>query len=232
MPKTKKPSLPPKFAVGDAVHVRPGVTDPDFSDMPLGGWTGTIKEVDVGGSSAYLVAWNSHTLQNAHPLFRNRCEKGGFGFEEMWLGEEDLEPDTGLPVPMEQPTNIITKPLSPNDQDDRLRAIFGLTSNDPVPDVSEDRLLKYHQYLSKNLSFPFQAEFAQESGFLQGFTHQVTIQVLLSPQDFSDDDYGLFYEGREDGRIVQLPLSEIEVDKRSPNHRLLEDYAYWFWNWR
>ena len=108
-----------------AVQVKPGVTDPDFSDLLLGGWVGTIKEVEAGGSPNYLVAWNSHTLQNAHPVFRDRCDKEGLDIEEMLLGEEDLEPDTGLPVPMEQPTNIVTKPLSPNDEGNRLRAIQG-----------------------------------------------------------------------------------------------------------
>ncbi len=65
MPKRSKPSSPPKFAVGDAVHVKPGVTDPDFSDMPLGGWVGTIKEAEAGRPPTCFVAWNSHMLETA-----------------------------------------------------------------------------------------------------------------------------------------------------------------------
>jgi hypothetical protein len=35
----------PRFTVGDKVRVRSGVSDPDFPDMPLGGWTGTVTEI-------------------------------------------------------------------------------------------------------------------------------------------------------------------------------------------
>ena len=43
MSKTKSPST---FSVGDAVRVRFGVTDPDFPDIPFGGWAGAITEVE------------------------------------------------------------------------------------------------------------------------------------------------------------------------------------------
>ncbi len=33
------------FQVGDRVRVKPGVSDPDFPDMPLGGWSGIVTEV-------------------------------------------------------------------------------------------------------------------------------------------------------------------------------------------
>ena len=44
-PTTKKGSGIPRFKVGDKVRVKQGVSDPDFPDMPLGGWTGTITEI-------------------------------------------------------------------------------------------------------------------------------------------------------------------------------------------
>ena len=47
MSQTKK--APARFTVGDKVRVRTGVTDPDFSDIPLGGWAGKITEVEQGG---------------------------------------------------------------------------------------------------------------------------------------------------------------------------------------
>ena len=43
----------------------------------------------------------------------------------MGLGEEDIEPDDGTPVPIEQPTEIKTPPLSEKDQDDRVRMVLG-----------------------------------------------------------------------------------------------------------
>ena len=46
MAKPRKPTAPPRFEPGAKVRVKRGVIDPDFADIPLGGWTGTIKEVE------------------------------------------------------------------------------------------------------------------------------------------------------------------------------------------
>ena len=46
MSHTKNKSGPPRFQVGNQVRVKYGVIDPDFSDIPLGGWTGKVTEVE------------------------------------------------------------------------------------------------------------------------------------------------------------------------------------------
>ena len=46
MSHTKNKSGSPRFQVGNKVRVKYGVIDPDFPDIPLGGWSGTIKEVE------------------------------------------------------------------------------------------------------------------------------------------------------------------------------------------
>ena len=46
MSDTKDKSDTPRFRVGDKVRVKTGVIDPDFPDIPLGGWTGTVTEVE------------------------------------------------------------------------------------------------------------------------------------------------------------------------------------------
>ena len=38
------------YAAGDRVRVRRGVTDPEYPDLPLGGWAGTVAEVDTRSS--------------------------------------------------------------------------------------------------------------------------------------------------------------------------------------
>ena len=135
--KPRKPPVPPKFKVGDRVRVKYGVLDPDFSDIPLGGWAGAITEVNQRGTEPlFLVEWNQSTLDNMHPVFRKRCDRDGLEEANSWLGNEDLEADVGEPVPMQQPTQIVTRPLDKGNQDDRIRAIFGLTSDDPLPEAS------------------------------------------------------------------------------------------------
>ncbi len=225
----KKPRPPARFAVGTPVRVRPGIMDPDFADIPLGGWAGTITEVDERSAPpTYLIEWNKHTLEHMHPVYRKRCERDGLGLESMWLGQDDLEPDTGEPAAVEQPTKIRTRPLNLKDEDDRVRVALGLTSDDPLPEVEEETLLAYRRYLAAHLSFPFEAKWEPEYG------PRPTIRItgLGDPEDDPcvDEMYGLLCEARAEGRLIEVPLAECEAKKGSPNRQLLEDYSYWFWN--
>ena len=217
-----------EFQIGEKVRVRHGVMDTDYPDMPLGGWTGTIAEVH--DDCTYTVRWSKETLASIHPVFKKRCEKDGLVFEQYWTGADDLEPDAGGPLEIEQPKNITTKPLSPKDQDDRIRMVFGLTSNDPLPEVDGETLEAYHEHLSKNLVFPFTAEHGAE----YGHPERVKVIGLGDPEDepMIDEMYGILGDVRMEGQIVTLPLGELEDAKGKPNRQLIVDYCYWFWNWR
>jgi hypothetical protein len=244
MPRKKKkepgrqrarPSFPARYGVGNHVRVRPGTTVPDFEDIPLGGWAGTIREVDQRSAPpTYLIEWNQRTLEHMHPVYRKRCERDGLGPESMWLGEDDLEADRGGPAAVEQPTEIRTRPLEADDQDDRVRLALGLTSDDPLPDVQEETLLAYRRHLAAQLSFPVEASWSPESGLVGGTTHAVTITGLGDPEadPCVDEMYGLLCEARAEGRLIEVPLAECEGKKGSPSRQLLKDYSYWFWNYR
>jgi len=225
---------PPRFAVGDKVYVKPGTPDPDYPDIPLGGWAGTVTEVEEGSPPLYLVRLSQHTIRNVHPICRKRCERDGFKFGETWLSEGELLPDTGEPVPMEQPTNIVTKPLSVGDQDDRVRAALGLTSDDPLPAVGVTTLLKYHEYLAGNLSFPFEAKSPLDGTWGQGGDDEdvFTVLGLLDASEYRDEDWGLFCQARKGARVFDLPLADMEVTKGSANRQLADDYSYWFGNYQ
>jgi hypothetical protein len=224
MTRPKKPTPPPRFQLGAKVRVKHGVRDPDFPDIPLGGWAGTVKEVHrAEGETTILVAWDRATLRGMHPIYKKRCERDGLELESMWLGDEDLEPDDGTPVPIEPPTEIKTPPLSEKDQDDRVRMALGLTHDDPLPEVDHENLLTYHRYLSKNLAFPFTARYEMP----------VTVTGLLRPDECEiDEQYGIIASGRDPEERVEFPLAEIEVQGSSPSCRMVRDYAYWFHNWR
>jgi len=153
-----------RFKAGDKVRVKYGVIDPDFPDIPLGGWTGAITEIEAAaGQVTYEIRWDKKTLEGIHPVYRNRCERDGLEVETMWLGDEDLEPEDGSRVPIEQPTKIVTKPLSEKDQDDRVRMALALTHDDPLPQVGRKTLLVYYRYLAVNLKFPFRAKSVRQS---------------------------------------------------------------------
>jgi hypothetical protein len=214
--KPRRPQAPPKFHVGDRVRVKYGIADPDFPDVPLGGWAGTITEVDQSGRfPMYLIEWNQSTLDNMHPVFRKRCERDGLEETSSWQGEEDIEADVGDPVPMEQPTNIVTRPLCQNDQDDRIRAIFGLTSDDPLPDSSEETLLTYHAHLSARLSFPFRAVYWRETGPFRSRKYTVSVTGLVDLDDYEPQaGYGLLCKVQHDADPKNITVVQERVKDR------------------
>src|SRR5436309_5036428 len=96
MPSAKKPTETARFQIGAKVRVKSGVRDPDFPDIPLGGWAGTVTEVEhAEGEVTYLIAWDRATLRGMHPVYKKRGERDGLELESMWPGDEDLEPDDG-----------------------------------------------------------------------------------------------------------------------------------------
>lgn len=225
--KKTKSSVPAKFHVGDKVLVKHGIKDVEYPDMPLGGWAGTIAEVHRDGM--YTVRWSGETLAAIHPVFKKRCERDGLVLEDYWLGDDDLEPDEGGPLKIEHPQKITTKPLSAKDPDDRVRMIFGLTSNDPLPEVDEETQVTYHKYLSENLVFPFEAMFQPE----HGSPLRITVTGLSDPDeepDYIDETYGLLCDARIGNRKIVVPLGELEVPRGKPDRQLISDYTSWLWS--
>jgi len=229
--RAQESDFSPTFKVGDKVRVKHGVKDVDYPDMPMGGWAGMVIEID--GSNTFTIRWSKETLAAIHPIFKKRCEKDGLDLEEYALTGDDLELGTGGPLEVEQPTEIKTKPLSPKDEDDRIRMVFGLTSNDPLPEVDDDTLETYRDYVVSHLSFPFEAEHTPEKGPM--FRRSTTVKVvgLGDPDEeppYIDEMYGLLCDALTDQRKVVVPLGELEVPKGKPNRQLIRDYCYWFWN--
>lgn len=224
MPRAPRETPASRFRSGEKVRVKQGVRDPDFPDIPLGGWAGTIKEVGQSKEEVtYLIAWDQATLRGMHPIYKKRCERDGLETESMWLGDGDLEPDDGTRVPIEQPTQIVTKPLSEKDQDDRVRMALGLTHDDPLPDASRKTLLAYHRYLAANLKFPFRARSDADG-------ESLTVHRLLNPREYDlDEGDGLLCEARTTEGTFFVPLSEL--DDAVGNRRLVSDYGYWFHNY-
>ena len=233
MSNTKNRSDTPRFQMGDKVRVKYGVIDADYPDIPLGGWSGTIKEVAQSNDQiTYEIEWDRRTLAGMHPVYRKRSERDSLDLETMWLGDEDLEADDGTLVPMKQPTGIKTPPLSMKDEYDRIRAVFGLTHDDPLPEVNQETLLTYHRYLAANLKFPFTALYGEEEiGPFSSKRGTVIVTGLLDPEvdDLTEED-GVICTGRHREKEIEFPFGEIEVKRKDPNYNLVSDYASWFFD--
>ncbi len=85
------------------------------------------------------------------------CERDGRDGSSTWLGENDIEIDSGHEPALEQPTEIRPRKLDPGNPNDLARLVFGLTSDDDLPPINAKSLRRYHQYLSERLPFPFPA---------------------------------------------------------------------------
>src|SRR5271166_4212095 len=113
MTQKKRGSVNPRFKIGDKVRVKPGISDPLFPELPLAGWAGTVTEIIKGhGQINCLFKLDDRTLASIHPIYRKRCDRDGLAFQNMSMDEQNLELDEGTPVPIEQPTEIKTPPLS------------------------------------------------------------------------------------------------------------------------
>jgi len=164
-----------------------------------------------------------------HPVYRRRCERDGLELTSAWLGAADLEADRGGPPELEQPTDIQPRPLDPNDQDDRIRAILGTAGDDPLPEATDSTLRQYHQFLTAHLKLPVAVEFAPENDFLPPNTLPLTLEELPPPTD-GKIGWGLLAVARQGERRLEVPLSDLEAAHRGPAWQLLADYAYWFTN--
>ena len=143
------------FIEGDLVHVNPGIVHNQYRDIRLGGWVGNVTRVIWLTPISYEVDWTEPTLQQAHPIYHKRCQRDGISPKSYWLEADQLkEASLESPVAIEQPTNLITRPHSMDQAHDRVRVIFGLTSDDAMPKANEHTQQQFFNYLNAHLTFP------------------------------------------------------------------------------
>ncbi len=220
----------PHFAIRDRVRVRSGAAHPEYADIPLGGWAGDVARVARLTPAGYLIRWSPETLQGAHCVYHKRCRRDKVKPEGTWLDEGDLEPDLGGPPSMEPPANIVTRPLSVDNQEDRIRAVFGLTTDEPLPEADQQAQRKYYEHLAARLSFPFEAEFWEGDLERGEDLQKLTITVAgLDAEPPVGVTNGIVCVAKVEDRQRQVPLSGLMAEKDSPNARLIDDYTHWFW---
>lgn len=115
----------------------------------------------------------------------------------------------------------------------RVVNILGAQADKMLPCVSNETLKVYHNYLSKELSFPFDAEYSFETGHLRSTYYDVKVRGILDINECSDTSfYGLFCKAMQGRHKIVVPLAEIEVKQKGKNKQLIDDYRMWFWNYR
>jgi hypothetical protein len=217
------------FIEGDLVQVNPGIVHDQFPDIPLGGWVGNVSRVIWLTPICYEVNWTESTLQQAHLVYHKRCQRDGIAPETYWLEADQLSEATlESPVAMEQPTNIITRPLSMDDHDDRIRMVFGLTSDDALPKDDEKTQQQFLDYLKNHLSFPFKADYLPSTSI--GPSESGVVTVLGFAETPLNREVGIVCEARSGKDEFQVPLAGLQVNEDDPNAKFVEDYTDWLWD--
>jgi hypothetical protein len=111
----------------------------------------------------------------------------------------------------------------------RIRAIFGLATDAPLPHVTVHTLLTYRQYLARHLAFPFQALYEETKPPVRRLVRYITITGLVDTINDLSEGILCTVEGIQP--IRQLPLIEVGVREDDPNYPVIDDYAYWLLNW-
>jgi hypothetical protein len=121
----------------------------------------------------------------------------------------------------------------PPSQDDRIRKVFGLSEESPLPLVRQETLAVYHDHLAANLSLPFDALYCQNSGEIRQLIYYVHVTELVDPRRSRNHSlHGLLCKAKNHKEMLELPLAEFGVREDNPNCQLIDDYAYWFVNCR
>jgi len=223
-----KHALRAAFAKGDLVRVRLGIVHDQYPDIPLGGWVGKIKKIGWLTPIVYAVHWTKPTLDQAHAVFFKRYQRDEMDPRKYWLEEDQLEAAADeTPAATEQPTNIVTRPLSVDDPDDRIRIVFGLTSDDGLPKADEQTQRHFFGYLKTHLAFPFKADYWPASALGPSKSGKVTVLGFADPP--LDREEGVVCQARKGKSELQVPLAGLQVGATDPNHQHVEDYTYWLW---
>ena len=221
----------PFFEPGAPVRVKAGVRDPDFPEIDLGGWTGTVLDVNSDSipQNVHLL-WTEGTIERLEPAWIERCEMEGLDFTSIWLAETDLEVDTTRPVQdqrnFQTAGRLLPRPGGLDEQERRISSALGVPAGAEIPLVSGSSLLDYQRYLASRLTFPLPCR--DLVGEEEAEAERVSLVGLLP---FTGEvRAGLVAEIRRGDEPDFVPLSTLSVEGPPEAHRIVEDYAFWFWS--
>lgn len=123
--------------------------------------------------------------------------------------------------------------LSFPNQEERIRQVFGIPSEDPLPPVREDTLARYYAFIVDKLTFPFEAVCCPNGGDARQLIHYVRVLGLIDPGQIRQSNlHGLYCLAENAKGSLQLPLTELGLRDEGPNGQIVDDFAYWFVNWQ
>jgi hypothetical protein len=78
---------------GARVRVKEGVTSPEFPEVSLAGWTGTVVETSGKPPAVKVVIeWDGETMAKMPADYVSRCEAQQLYYQMACLTDADVEP--------------------------------------------------------------------------------------------------------------------------------------------
>ena len=62
---------------GQSIRVLDGVTMPEFSEVSIAGWTGTIVESGAGDAPQLIIEWDAASLAKLPASYLEHCDSQG-----------------------------------------------------------------------------------------------------------------------------------------------------------
>ena len=117
---------------------------------------------------------------------------------------------------------VVMDPFNANDQEERIRAALGL-AHGSLPEVQSEWLHRYYEYLSANLSLPFDAEYAEDISGYRQLVSPVTVVALLHPDEHGrHEDFGLLCRARRGTEEIEVASGRRGTEgefPKLPTHR-------------
>jgi hypothetical protein len=117
-----------------------------------------------------------------------------------------------------------------DNQPNRIRAVFGLAEDAPLPRVQRNTLHRFYEHLTVHVAVPFDGLYAETKPPIRRLVHYIRVLKILEVPDRLSE--GLLCQAQNMHHTLELPLAEVGVREDDPNYQLIDDYAYWFLNRR
>ena len=68
---------PSRSFVGKSIRVQDGVTMPEYAQVSIAGWTGTLVEAGAGEAPQLIVEWDAASMAMMPAEYRAHCDAQG-----------------------------------------------------------------------------------------------------------------------------------------------------------
>lgn len=76
---------------GQSIRVKDGVAMPEFAEVSIAGWTGTVVESGAGESPQLIVEWDAASIAKLTASYQEHCDSQGLYAGMVCLAFDQVE---------------------------------------------------------------------------------------------------------------------------------------------